>query len=100
MKDRTVKILAAILAVMLSAASCAVHEWPEELPANATLKLDFNTALPQFLVMDLNQGTRVSKDGKDYEIRYVIEAYRKLSTVVMTRFRTSASLSPRRMSPT
>lgn len=79
MKDRTVKILAAILAVMLSAASCAVHEWPEELPANATLKLDFNTALPQFLVMDLNQGTRVSKDGKDYEIRYVIEAYRKLS---------------------
>lgn len=79
MKDRTVRILAAILAVMLSAASCAVHEWPEELPANATLKLDFNTALPQFLVMDLNQGTRVSKDGKDYEIRYVIEAYRKLS---------------------
>ena len=79
MKDRTVKILAAIIVVMLSAASCAVHEWPEELPANATLKLDFNTALPQFLVMDLNQGTRVSKDGKDYEIRYVIEAYRKLS---------------------
>ena len=79
MKDRTVKILTAILAVMLSAASCAVHEWPEELPANATLKLDFNTALPQFLVMDMNQGTRVSKDGKDYEIRYVIEAYRKLS---------------------
>lgn len=31
MKDRTVKILAAILAVVLSAASCAVHEWPEEL---------------------------------------------------------------------
>ena len=29
MKDRTVKILTAILAVMLSAASCAVHEWPE-----------------------------------------------------------------------
>lgn len=45
MKDRTVKILAAILAVMLSAASCAVHEWPEELPAHATLKLDFNILL-------------------------------------------------------
>lgn len=70
-----VKTLAsAVIAVLLS--SCAVHEWPETLPADATLKLDFNTALPQFIVIE--HDTRSSKDGKDYEIRYIVEAYRQL----------------------
>ena len=38
------KIMTASLAAMALSASCAVHEWPETLPANATLKLDFDTA--------------------------------------------------------
>ena len=69
--------MTASLAAMALSASCAVHEWPETLPADATLKLDFDTALPQFIVLDLND-TRGSKDGRDYQIRYVVEAYRKL----------------------
>ena len=48
------KIMTASLAAMALSASCAVHEWPETLPADATLKLDFDTALPQFIVLDLN----------------------------------------------
>lgn len=64
----------AVFAILLS--SCAVHEWPETLPADATLKLDFNTALPQFIVIE--HDTRSSKDGKDYEIRYIVEAYRQI----------------------
>ena len=71
------KIMTASLAAMALSASCAVHEWPETLPADATLKLDFDTALPQFIVLDLND-TRGSKDVRDYQIRYVVEAYRKL----------------------
>ena len=62
------KIMTASLAAMTLSASCAVHEWPETLPADATLKLDFDTALPQFIVLDLND-TRGSKDGRDYQIR-------------------------------
>lgn len=38
------KIMTASLAAMALSASCAVHEWPETLPADATLKLDFDTA--------------------------------------------------------
>lgn len=68
-----------IVLVFLAAVvtSCAVHEWPETLPAEAVLKLDFNTALPQFLVLETGD-TRASRDGRHYEIRYVVEAYRKL----------------------
>lgn len=74
---RTLKMMSAVLVTLTLSASCAVHEWPEALPADATLKLDFNTALPQFIVLDVND-TRASKDSRDYQIRYVVEAYRKL----------------------
>ncbi len=74
---RALKVFAAMLAALALSASCAVHEWPQTLPADATLKLDFDTALPQFIVLDVND-TRASKDGRDYHIRYVVEAYRKL----------------------
>ncbi len=74
---RTLKIIAAMAAALALSSSCAVHEWPDTLPADATLKLDFNTAMPQFIVLDVND-TRASKDSRDYEIRYVVEAYRKL----------------------
>lgn len=74
---RTLKMMSAVLVTLTLSASCAVHEWPETLPADATLKLDFNTALPQFIVLDVND-TRASKDSRDYQIRYVVEAYRKL----------------------
>lgn len=79
MMGRALKIMAAALAALALSASCAVHEWPQTLPADATLKLDFNTALPQFIVLDVND-TRASKDGHDYQIRYVVEAYRKLGS--------------------
>lgn len=74
---RTLKKMSAVLVTLTLSVSCAVHEWPETLPADATLKLDFNTALPQFIVLDVND-TRASKDSRDYQIRYVVEAYRKL----------------------
>ena len=79
MRRRTLKIVASVVATLTLSASCAVHEWPETLPADTTLKLDFNTALPQFIVLD-EGGTRASKDGRDYQIRYVVEAYRKLGS--------------------
>ena len=64
--------------MMFTFTSCAVHEWPEPTPAGVILNLDFNTEMPQFMVLDVN-GTRASRDGNDYELRYTVEAYRQLS---------------------
>ena len=73
-------LLAPVLCIMamLTGVSCAVHEWPEPTPAGVVLNLDFNTEMPQFMVLDAD-GTRASRDGNDYELRYTVEAYRQLS---------------------
>lgn len=62
----------------LTATSCDIHEWPEDAPADLVLKLDFNTGLPQFIVINVGD-TRASSDGGAYDVRYIIEAYKKLS---------------------
>lgn len=66
---------AAVLAV-LTAASCDIHEWPEDAPADVVLRLDFNTELPLYKEIELK--TR-GYDLSDYNIRYTIEAYRLLA---------------------
>lgn len=65
------------LPLLLSAASCAVHEWPSAAPSDVILNLDFATEMPQYMVLDA-QDTRASRDGRDYELRYTVEAYRRL----------------------
>lgn len=74
MRTRILSLLLCILTALLLH-SCAVHEWPEAVPADATLKLDFNTALPQYTVLEYT--TKSSKESDDYNVRYIVEAYRK-----------------------
>lgn len=62
---------------LLCITSCAVHEWPEPSPADVIVNLDFDTQLPQYKVLN-EEGTRASHDGRDYDIRYTIAAYRLL----------------------
>ena len=62
---------------LLCITSCAVHEWPEPSPADVIVNLDFDTQLPQYRVLN-EEGTRASHDGRDYDIRYTIAAYRLL----------------------
>lgn len=54
--------------------SCAVHEWPQSVPVDVVLNLDFNTEMPLFMVLNPGE-TRTSHDGNDYEVRYMVEAY-------------------------
>lgn len=46
-----------ILIAGASTQSCAVHEWPESLPARFVLDLDFDTALPPYTSMSYNVAT-------------------------------------------
>ena len=62
---------------LLCITSCAVHEWPELTPADVIVNLDFDTQMPQYKVLN-EEGTRASHDGRDYDIRYTIAAYRLL----------------------
>ena len=62
---------------LLCLTSCAVHEWPEPTPADVIVNLDFDTQMPQYKVLN-EEGTRASHDGRDYDIRYTIAAYRLL----------------------
>lgn len=62
---------------LLCITSCAVHEWPEPSPADVIVNLDFDTQLPQYKVLN-EEGTRASHDGRDYDIRYTLAAYRLL----------------------
>ena len=67
----------AAVCALLCVTSCAVHEWPEPSPADVIVNLDFDTQLPQYKVLN-EEGTRASHDGRDYDIRYAIAAYRLL----------------------
>lgn len=68
---------ALVACALLCITSCAVHEWPEPTPADVIVNLDFDTQLPQYKVLN-EEGTRASHDGRDYDIRYTIAAYRLL----------------------
>ena len=74
--SRVVPSSAAVCA-LLCITSCAVHEWPEPTPADVIVNLDFDTQMPQYKVLN-EEGTRASHDGRDYDIRYIIAAYRLL----------------------
>ena len=74
--SRVVSSSAAVCA-LLCITSCAVHEWPEPTPADVIVNLDFDTQMPQYKVLN-EEGTRASHDGRDYDIRYTIAAYRLL----------------------
>ena len=67
----------AAVCALLCVTSCAVHEWSEPSPADVIVNLDFDTQLPQYKVLN-EEGTRASHDGRDYDIRYAIAAYRLL----------------------
>ena len=67
----------AAVCALLCITSCAVHEWPEPSPADVIVNLDFDTQMPQYKVLN-EEGTRASHDGRDYDIRYTIAAYRLL----------------------
>ena len=67
----------AAVCALLCITSCAVHEWPEPTPADVIINLDFDTQMPQYKVLN-EEGTRASHDGRDYDIRYTIAAYRLL----------------------
>lgn len=69
----SISLLSCVLVAFL-VSSCAVHEWPQSEPADVVLNLDFNTEMPLFMVLNAGE-TRTSRDGKDYELRYIIEAY-------------------------
>ena len=76
--SRVVSSSAALaVCALLCITSCAVHEWPEPTPADVIVNLDFDTQLPQYKVLN-EEGTRTSHDGRDYDIRYTIAAYRLL----------------------
>ena len=76
--SRVVSSTAALAACALPCiTSCAVHEWPEPTPADVIVNLDFDTQMPQYKVLN-EEGTRASHDGRDYDIRYAIAAYRLL----------------------
>ena len=66
-----------LVCALLCITSCAVHEWPEPTPADVIVNLDFDTQMPQYKVLN-EEGTRASHDGRDYDIRYTIAAYRLL----------------------
>lgn len=68
---------ALVACALLCITSCAVHEWPEPSPADVIVNLAFDTQLPQYKVLN-EEGTRASHDGRDYDIRYAIAAYRLL----------------------
>lgn len=69
--------VALAVCALLCITSCAVHEWPEPTPADVIVNLDFDTQMPQYKVLN-EEGTRASHDGRDYDIRYTIAAYRLL----------------------
>ena len=76
--SRVVSSSAALaVCALLCITSCAVHEWPEPTPADVIVNLDFDTQMPQYKVLN-EEGTRASHDGRDYDIRYTIAAYRLL----------------------
>ena len=74
---RAATVIFTPLLIAFSVSSCDIHEWPEDVPTDIILRLDFNTGLPQFIVINVGD-TRASSDGGSYDVRYLIEAYREL----------------------
>ena len=67
---------ASIILAAAFSASC-VHQWPEPAEADFVLHLGFPAEMPQGPTHEIN--TRASKSQEDYDVRYIVEAYEKLS---------------------
>ena len=68
----------AVLAALLSIASTScVHQWPEPAEASLVLNLIIDKAIPQGPVHDA--GTRAAEASDKYDLRYIIQAYKKNS---------------------
>ena len=67
---------ASIILAAAFSASC-VHQWPEPAEADFVLHLEFPAEMPQGPTHEIN--TRASKSQEDYDVRYIVEAYEKLS---------------------
>lgn len=65
-------------ALLLPLTTSCVHEWPDEgVLAPVALDMSFSTDLPPFLTITYG-ATKNSSDIKAYDMRYTIEAYRRL----------------------
>ena len=69
-------ITLAALPFIMALTSC-VHEWPEPAETDFVLSLEFPDEMPQGPTHEI--GTRASYNAEDYDVRYIIEAYEKLS---------------------
>ena len=74
---KRVKFLLSSLALLfaLMTTSCAVHEWPNDVPfdVNLTINLDYKTEMPLYDIIE--QTSRLDALNKDYDIRYTLEYY-------------------------
>ena len=61
-------------ALLMSVVSC-VHQWPEPADTQVVLHLVYETELPQGPVLDVS--TRADEVDQKYDMRYIIEAYRR-----------------------
>lgn len=61
-------------ALLMSVISC-VHQWPEPADTQVVLHLVYETELPQGPVLDVS--TRAEQADQEYDMRYIIEAYRR-----------------------
>lgn len=53
--------------------SSCVHQWPEAQDAPVVLKLNYDTELPIYKVVDWI--SKASSDPEDYDVRYIIKAF-------------------------
>lgn len=77
LKSRAASLFAAVVAAILTLASCSVHEWPDE-DTLARLKLNFSfaTDLPPYLDIRYDTRAGISPDG--YDVRYTVKFYPQL----------------------
>ena len=68
--------LVALTLITALAAAC-VHQWPEPAEADFILHVTFPDEMPQGPTHEIN--TRASQQADDYDVRYVVEAYEKMS---------------------
>ena len=68
-------IMAALAALLVVSAGSCVHEWPEPADTQVVLSLVFDTDIPQGPVLDMT--TRSDEGSQKYDVRYVIQAFRK-----------------------
>ncbi len=72
----------ALLAALVCASCCGIHEFPEPRETAFTLHLNFDQELPLYKEIEVetrssNLYSRVSTFARDYDMRYIVEVYRQ-----------------------